>query len=164
MSPSVPWPEARLTPLARARVLAAAVPGAGYREEVFDVPYAEAWPRLADLEHSVPAADKLVTSIRIRSRTQLEDGVEELRFRAGSPLGLFTPFTARLEDGFCLMTARARIYVVVMAAEPTPDGRTRFGQLEAVPRRLGRLLRPLMRLTTADDIKGFRKVAEAGRT
>ena len=160
---TIAWPEAELTPVARARVLAAAIPGAGYQEAVFDVPYAEAWPRLAELERSVPAADKLVRAIRMKSRIRLDDGAEELRFRAVSPLGLVTPFTARLEDGFCLMQAKGRGYVVVMAAEPTDDGRTRFGQIEAVPRRVGRLLRPLMRLTTADDVKGFRKVA-TGRT
>ena len=160
---TIVWPEASLTPIARARALAAGIPGAGYREAVFDVPYGEAWPRLSDLERSVPAADKLVRSLRIRSRAQLDDGVEELRFTAVSLAGP-TPFTARLEDGFCLMQARARLYVVVMAAEPVDDDRTLFGQLEAVPRRLGRVLRPLMRLTTGDDIKGFRKVAAGGPT
>ena len=160
---TIRWPEADLTPVTRARVLAAAIPGAGYQEVTFDVPYADAWPRLADLERSVPAADKLVRAIRMTSRVRLDDGAEELRFRAVSPLGLVTPFTARLEDGFCLMQATRRLYLVVMAAEPTADGRTRFGQIEAVPRRAGWLLRPIMRLTTADDVKGFRKVA-TGRT
>jgi hypothetical protein len=156
------WPQARLTPLARARALAAAIPGAGYHEAVFDVPYDDAWPRLADLAHSVPAADRAVRRIHMKGRRTLADGAEELRFTATSPLGFFTPFTARLEDGYCLMRAKGRIYVVVMAAEPTDDGRTVFGQLEAVPRRGGRLLRWLMRITTADDIKGFRRVASGG--
>lgn len=156
------WPVAQVTPLARARALAAAIPGAGYREAIFDVPYDVAWPRLADLERSVPAADKVVRRLRIKERRVIADGVEELRFTASSPIGLITPFTARLEDGFCLMRAKWRLYVVVMAAEPTDDGRTRFGQIEAVPRRGGRLLRWLMRITTADDVKGFRKVATGG--
>jgi hypothetical protein len=160
---TIPWPQASLTPVARARVLAAAIPGAGYQEATFDVPYAEAWPRLANLERSVPAADKLVRAIRMTSRTTLDDGAEELRLRVVLPPGLVTPFTARLEDGFCIMQATGRLFVVVMAAEPTDDGRTVFGQLEAVPRRIGRVLRPLMRRTTADDVKGFRKVA-TGRT
>jgi hypothetical protein len=157
---TVAWPEAALTPLARARALAAAIPGAGYREATFDAPYATAWARLSDLERSVPAADKAVRRIRVKERRRLADGAEELRFTTTSPLGLFTPFTARLEDGFCLMRAKGRIYVVVMAAEPTDDGRTRFGQIEAVPRRWGWILKPLMRLTVGDDIKGFRRYVE----
>ena len=163
MTSAVAWPEATLTPVARVRALAAGIPGAGYAEAIFDVPYETAWPRLVDLERSVPAADKLVRRILMKSRRRLDDGAEELRFRSTSPLGLFTSFTARVEDGFCIMQATGRLYVVAMAAEPTDDGRTRFGQLEAVPRRLGRLLRPIMRLTTADDVKGFRRYATARR-
>ena len=159
---STAWPEATLSPVARARVLAAGIRGAGYAEAVFDVPYETAWPRLVDIERSVPVADKLVRRIRIKERRRLDDGAEELQFRSTSPLGPFARFTARIEDGFCIMQATGRLYVVVMAAEPTDDGRTRFGQLEAVPRRWGRILRPLMRLTTADDVKGFRRVATGG--
>jgi len=157
MTASVVWPEAKLSPVARARALAAGIAGAGYHEAIFDVPYEVAWPRLIDLERSVPAADKLVRRIRVDERRRLDDGVEELRFRSSSPLGLVARFTARVEDGFCLMQATRRLYVVVMAAEPTDDGRTRFGQLEGVPRRGTRFLRPIMRLVVGDDIKGFRR-------
>jgi hypothetical protein len=159
MTERTDWPVATLTPLARARALAAGIPGAGYLETVFDVPYEEAWPRLSDIERSVPAADRAVRRITIEQRRRLDDGAEELRMVTTSPFGVSTAFTARMEDGFGLMRAKGRVYVVVMAAEPTDDGRTRFGQLEAVPRRWGRILRWLMRFAVADDLKGFRKVA-----
>ena len=159
---AVDWPVAALTPVGRARALAAGIPGAAYREATFDVPYDVAWPRLADLERSVPAADKAVRRIRVLERQRLDDGADGLRFKATSPLGLLSSFTARIEDGFCLMQTTRRLYLVVMAAEPTDDGRTRFAQIEAVPRRLGWLLKPFLRIAVADDVKGFRRVAGGG--
>jgi hypothetical protein len=154
------WPEVALDPVDRARILAAAIPGAGYVEAVFDVPFDEAWPRIADLERSVPAADRLVHRLRIGARRPLADGAEALDFTTLGILGR-SRFEARLEQGWCLMQTRTRSFVVVMAARPEGE-RTRYGHLEAVPRRGGRLLRGAFRRTVADDVTGFERVARGG--
>lgn len=133
------WPTATLDPIRRARVMAAAIPG-GYAEVVLDVPYEQAWSWLSDLERSVPAFDAQVDQLRITARRPEPDGVgEHIAFRTTRhhvPLR----FRARLEDGWCVMQARGRIFVVVMAAMPEGPDRTRYAQLEAVPRPGGRLL------------------------
>lgn len=146
---------ADLTPMARARALAAALPGAGYAEAVYDLPYEAAWAGLTDFERSVPAADLLVSRVVVRSRRRLDDGAEELRLRTWSPLGTRQSFTVRLEDGFCLMRGDGRLFVVVMAATPEPGGRTRYAHVEAVPRRAGALLGPFLQRTVRSDVEGF---------
>ncbi len=48
--------------------------------------------------------------------------------------GVSLPFRVRIEDGFCMMSGKARLYLVVMAAVPEDGGeRTRFLHLEAIP-------------------------------
>lgn len=150
--------EPALDPIQRARILAVTVPGAGYTEAVFDVPFAEAWPRLADLEHSVPTADRLLRRLRIRRRRALPDGAEELRFTTVMSFGLPVPFTARLEPGWCLMQAPARAFVVVMAARAEGD-RTRYGHLEAVPWRAAGIGRRFQQAMVESDVRGFERVA-----
>ena len=159
---NIGWPTAALRPLARARALAAGIPGAGLAETTFDLPFEEAWPRLMDLERSVPASDRLVGSIEVRDRERLGDGSERLRISTRSSFGLPQPFDVRVEDGFCLMRAAARLYVVVMAAEPDPAdaARTRYAHVEAVPRTVGRPLRRIMERVVADDVKGFARYLE----
>jgi hypothetical protein len=158
---AVEWPTARLTTIARARALAAAVPGAGYAETGMAVPFAQAWRRLADLERSVPGSDPLVQGLRIRSRRPV-DGAEELGLLVRGWPGLPLPMTARLEEGFCLMRAPGGLYLVVMAAAPDPDdpSRTRYAHVEAVPRQVGRPFRGLMRRMVANDVGGFRRYVE----
>jgi hypothetical protein len=159
---AVNWPDATLSPIARARALAAGLPGAGLAEVTIAAPFAEAWSRIMDLERSVPAADHLVTSIRVRSREVGPDGVERLRIVSRSPLGLAQKHDVTIEDGFCLMRAPGT-FVVVMAAEPLPDdpGRTRYVHVESVPRRAARFLRPVMNRIVAADARGFRRFVES---
>ena len=160
---SIVWPEATLTPVARARVLAAALPVAGLAETTIDVPFAEAWPRLMELERSVPAADRVVRSITVRSRQTLPDGVEQVRITARAPGGLPQWFDVRIENGFCLMNGVGRLFVVVMAAEPDPSdsSRTHYVHVEAVPRRGTRFLRRILQHEVEGDAAGFRRYLES---
>jgi hypothetical protein len=160
---SIAWPEAALTPVARARALAAAFPVAGLAETTIDVPFADAWPRLMELERSVPAADRSVRSITVRSREFLPDGAEQLRITARAPGGLPQRFDVRIEDGFCLMNGVGHLFVVVMAAEPDPadPSRTHYVHVESVPRRGTRFLRPLLQREVESDVVGFRRYLES---
>lgn len=164
------WPLATLSPVARARALAAALPGAGYAETTIDAPFAEAWAIIADLERSVPDADTTVRSLRIRSRRVLEDErgasidgpVEQLRLFAWANPPIPLLLDARLEPGYCLMRVPGRLFVIVMAAEPHPTDPTRtiYGHVEVVPRALGRPLRRLLDRVVAGDAAGFRRHVE----
>jgi len=151
------WPTAALDPIRRARVLAAAVPG-GFAEAVLDVPYERAWAWLTDLEHSVPAFDRRVDRLRITARRPAPDGVAEDISFVATRHRVSLPFTARLEEGWCVMRARGRIFVVVMAAVPEGAGRTRYAQLEAVPLPFGRLLQPHFGRDVQHDVKGIRSL------
>lgn len=167
---SAGWPAASLSPVARARALAAGLPGAGYAETTIDAPFAEAWALIADLERSVPDADTTVRSLRIRSRRVLAgergasiDGpVEELRLFAWANPPIPLLLDARLEPGYCLMRVPGRLFVIVMAAEPHPTdpNRTVYGHVEVVPRALGRPLRRLLDRVVAGDAAGFRRHVE----
>lgn len=159
---TVDWPDATLRPIARARALAAGLPGAGLAEVTIDAPYAEAWPRIMDLPRSVPAADHLVTAIHVRSRQQLPDGTERLRVISTAPGGFRMGFDVTIEDGFCLMRAPGR-FIVVMAAEPDrgDPGRTRYVHVESIPRRGTGILRPVMNRIVAGDARGFRAFVES---
>jgi hypothetical protein len=159
---AVDWPDATLGPIARARALAAGLPGAGLAEVTIATPFAEAWPRIMDLERSVPAADRLVARIRVLAREVRPDGVESLRVASTSPFGLTQHLDVTIEDGFCLMRARGR-FVVVMAAEPERDDptRTRYVHVESIPRRAARVLRPMMNRVVAGDARGFRRFVES---
>jgi hypothetical protein len=151
------WPTAALDPIRRARILAAAVPG-GFAEVVLDVPYERAWAWLTDLERSVPAFDRRVDRLRITARRPAGDGVAEDISFVATRHGVSLPFTARLEDGWCVMRARGRIFVVVMAAVPDGAGRTRYAQLEAAPLPLGRLLQSHFSRDVQHDLKGIRSL------
>ncbi len=152
-----------LDPVVRARALAASIPGAGWQEAVFDVPFDRAWPLIADLETSVPAADPFVRRLEIRERRPTGDGAELLRFTTWSPVRVLPAqrFTARMEDGFCLMRNVGRLFVVVMAASPEGEERTRFFHCEAVPRRGARPLRRLMQRNVGIDVEGFERLVRA---
>lgn len=151
------WPTATLDPIRRARVLAAAMPG-GFAETVFDVPYARAWPWLTDFERSVPAFDALVDRLRITDRQVDPDGnAENLRFTS-TKFHVPLRFTARVEDGWCVMRASARAFVVVIAAMPDGPDRTRYAQLEAVPLPGGQLLRRRFTRDVHHDIAGIRRL------
>jgi hypothetical protein len=155
------WPTAKLGPIGRARALAASIPSAAWTEGVLDAPYDTTWPWVADLESSVPRFDTQVRKLRVRSR-QPEDGAERLRI-AATTFGVAVPFDVRLENGFCLMQARARLYLVVMAAEPHDEGtRTRFFHLEAIPLPGTRLLRAHLQRAVDADFRNLARLAAHG--
>ena len=155
------WPRARMGPIGRARALAASIPSAAWTEGVLDAPYDSAWPWVADLESSVPRFDTQVSKLRVLSRER-EDGAERLRI-AATTFRVAFPFDVRLEDGFCLMQARARLYLVVMAAEPHDDGmRTRFLHLEGIPLPGTRLLRGRLQRAVDADFRNLARLAAGG--
>jgi hypothetical protein len=152
---------ASMGPIARARALAASVPGAAWAEGILDAPYDVAWPWVADLENSVPRFDTEVRKLRVLER-RAEDGAERLRITATTFL-VPIPFSVRLENGFCLMQARARLYLVLMAAEPHDDGtRTRFFHLEAVPLPGAGFLRGRLQREVASDLRNLVRLAAQG--
>lgn len=163
MSPDISWPPAELTPLVRARALAAAIPSAASAEVTLAAPFADCWRFIADLPHSVPAFDGDVSSLRIRTRVEIGDGVEQLTATVHNH-GVPWPFSVRLESGFCLMQARARLYTVVMAAAPEPGDptRTRFLHVEAVPLLGGRLVRSVIERLVAHDMANLARLAQRG--
>jgi hypothetical protein len=154
--PEARWPAASLDPLRRAKVIGAAIPGSAWVEGVLDAPYDVAWPWVTDLATSVPRFDVQVRRIDVRDRW-LEEGTQRMRIVA-SGTGLRLGFDVWLEDGFCLMRGRRRLYVVVMAARPEDGGaRTRFVHLEGVPLPGARVLRGVLRRVVRAD---FRKLAQ----
>lgn len=158
----IEWPTARLDPIRRARVIGAAIPSAAWAEAVIDAPYAETWAWVTEFEHSVPRFDRQVQRIRVHERRRDDDGIEHVRLTATS-YGLPQPFDVRVEDGFCLMRGRARLYLVVMAAVPVDDGaRTRFFHLEAVPMPGASVLRSRLQREVDADLRSLGRIAESG--
>ena len=153
---SASWPDVELGPVRRLRVLAASVPGAVLRERLMDVPADAVWALASDLENGVPRFEPLVASARILRR----DG-DRLLLETRSPLRWRTIFDVILRERFCWMQARGRLYVVGMAAEEAPDGRTLFAHVEGVPRLGGGLLRPLIGLAVAHDLRSIERLARA---
>lgn len=150
------WPAAELPPIARLRVLAAALPNVRLAERVFPVPYPQVWATLADLEHSVPRFDQDVVGF------QLEGDVTGGRARVRTRFGLTIAFTVTIADGLILVSAR-RLYLVGMAAEPVGADGTRYAQLEGVPTRLGRVARWRLERHLDGDLAGLeRLVTNAG--
>jgi len=155
------WPVASLGPVGRARALAASIPSAAWAEGILDAPYDTAWPWVADLEVSVPRFDTQVRRLRVLERSSA-DGAQRLRI-AASTFGVAIPFEVRLEDGYCLMQARARLYLVLMAAEPHDGGRrTRFFHLEAVPLPGTRLMRRHLQRAVDADFANLARLAATG--
>jgi hypothetical protein len=152
---------ARAGPIARARALGASIPSAAWTEGILDAPYDAAWSWVADLATSIPSFDTEVRKVRVLSRAAA-DGAEQLRIKA-TTYGVAVPFAVRLEDGFCLMQARARLYLVVMAAEPHDDGaRTRFFHLEAIPLPGTGLFRRRLQRVVDADFRNLARLAALG--
>jgi hypothetical protein len=147
-------PVATLGVIGRLRVIEATIPSSAATEQVIDAPFDRVWSFVADLERSVAAFDPLVRRIRIRSRT-VEGAGERIDLQAwqvGLPVAM--PFDVHLEPGLCLMRARYRLFFVGMAAAPEGN-RTRFRHVEGIPLPGSRLLRPLSRRATGDDVAGI---------
>ena len=154
------WPTASLSPTARARALAAGIPGVVLQEGTLDAPFAEVWGFIADLERSVPAFDDAGARLEVveRDGTRLRIHTRASWRMAGLPLD----FDVDLEDGWCWMVSRPRLYVVAMAAEPDPaePGRTRYAHLEGItvrPRALARATRWRSRRHVASDVAGIER-------
>jgi hypothetical protein len=160
MSAADRWPSATLGPIARARAIAAAVPSAAWAEGILDSPYDATWAWISDLEVSVPRFDAQVHKLELTER-RTEDGAQHLRMRVSS-LGIVFPFEGRLEPGYCLMQARRRLYLVVMAAEPHDEGRTRFFHLEAVPLPGTAMLRRYLQRAVSADLAKLTRLAAQG--
>ena len=159
--PGASWPVASLDPVGRARALCAGMPGSALAEAVLDAPYDVVWPWVTDLPASVPRFDTQVRRIDVTARWH-EDDVERLRVTA-SGRGLTLGFDVWLEDGFCLMRGRRRLYVVVMAARPEGSGdRTRFVHVEAVPLPGARLLRGVLQRVVDADLENLARLAAGG--
>ena len=92
-----------------------------------------------------------------------EDRAERLEV-AATTFGVTLRFDVRLEDGFCLMQARARLYLVLMAAEPHDGGvRTRFFHLRGRPSaRHPRLRRHLPGRGVHGDFANLARLAARG--
>jgi hypothetical protein len=147
------WPVAQLDPIMRLRAVAAAYPSAGVAETVVALPFDDAWAWLMDLERSVPTFDTEVIHVRIHER----DG-DRLRLTARNrrvPFGI--PFDVTIEPGFCIMRARSRAFLVVMAAMPTDDGRTRFAHAEALPLPRLRWLHGRFQRMVEADVRGVER-------
>lgn len=145
------WPTATLDNRSRVRILAEAVPSAALEEVVVDAPYRQVWTWLADLEGSVAGFDPMVAKVKVLSR----DG-EHWRIKTWAPfLPLALDFDVRMEDGFCLMRGRWRVYLVMFAATPVDEHRTRITHVEAVPLPFTRWLRPVLRSFVRRDARGM---------
>ena len=157
---TVDWPEAHLDPIRRAKVLAAALPASASAEGVLDALYRKVWPWVSDVEHSVHRFDSTVSKIVISQRLHIGHVVDATMTVTAK--GVRLPFRARIEDGFCLMRARARLYVVIMAAVPVDDGtRTRFFHMEAVPLPMARGLVGLLQREVDHDFANLAAIAAA---
>jgi hypothetical protein len=158
----VEWPVATLDPIRRAKVLGAAIRSAAWAEGVIAAPWAETWAWITDFERSVPRFDHDVDSIKVHERSREAD-VERVQLTARSH-GVPIRFDVRVEDGFCLMRGWARLYVVVMAAQPADDGKhTRFLHLEGVPLPGTKLLRGRLRRMVSADLRHLSQLAQQGR-
>ena len=141
------WPTVELDPITRLRAIAAAFPNAGVGEVVLDVPYDRAWAWLMDFERTTSRFDTMVTNVRVRQRT---DTTAKLVVRQrGNPFPM--PFDVSIEPGFCMMRASGRLFLVLMAAVPEGDDRTRYAHAEAIPLPgLGRTRARVQRMVDAD--------------
>ena len=152
------WPTATLSNVQRMRVLAAAIPNAQIAESVLHAPFDQVWTWFSDLERSVPAFDGQVRRLRV-----LEHDGDQLRIKTWQGPGalLPMPLDVLLEpDGWCLMTAPARLYVVGMCADPVGDDRTHVAVLEAIPLRIGRVARRFLHHHVTGDARRLAKVIE----
>ena len=137
------WPTVELGNVRRLRVLSCVIANARMAEVVVDAPFERVWSWFSDLENSVPAFDGQVRRLKIRER--VGDDLSMTSWQG--PGGMIpTKFNVRLEaNGWCLMTSPSRLYVVGMCADPVGDEQTHVAVLEAMPRRVGRLVTPFVR-------------------
>jgi hypothetical protein len=148
---TVTWPVAQLDPIRRLHVVASAFPNAAVGEIVVDRPFEEVWPWMMDFEHTLPRFDRAVRKAKVLERT--ERGVKLLSWTRGNPIPF--PFDVTIEPGWCLMRAAARSFLVLMAAVPEGEGRTRYAHAEAVPLSGLGVLRSLLEREVRSDLRGI---------
>ncbi|MGH9096184.1 MAG: hypothetical protein ACRDWB_02060, partial [Acidimicrobiales bacterium] len=155
------WPVAALDPIGRAKVLAATIPNSAYHHGLIDAPYQEVWSRVIDFENFTPRFDTQVDRVVIHHREE-QGEVTNVRMTATSH-GLSLPFRVRIEDGFCMMSGKGRLYLVVMAAVPEDGGeRTRFLHMEAIPLPGTQPVRRLIQHEVDSDFSNLKRLAESG--
>lgn len=129
------WPEADLDSVRRLRVMAAAVPGAVYAEDVLPMPFDVVWAVAADLENEFP---HLLADVRTMRVIQA-DG-DRLEALARGRFGQRARFDVVLRPGWCWM--QSRFLLGGMAAVAEAD-RTRFAFMGALRVPGARLVHPL---------------------
>jgi hypothetical protein len=158
-APGAGWPVATLDPIRRVRLLAESVPGCVLVERVVPGTAAGLWDYLSDLTN-IGSFDQFVGRVEVHERqvlAEVPDGVvEQIVVSAHVPAwGPGLTMDVRLEPGICVMQARARLYLVVMAVADEGDGRVRHAHLEGVPLPGAGILRPLLRRHVARDVAGI---------
>ncbi|MFJ7271211.1 hypothetical protein ACIQV3_31980 [Streptomyces sp. NPDC099050] len=105
-------------PVARLRIMAAAIPGARVVETTLPTPLAEVWAVMSDLEGEFARFQPDMRRVRVLHLTG--DRVEAL---ARSKYGLRAHFHGVLRPGWCWL--QSRFLIIGMAATPAPDDTTR---------------------------------------
>ena len=151
--PAPAWPEARLDPVQRLRVLAAGLPCVALAETVLEAPIERVWGLTGDLVDGAPRFEIGVQSARI-----IEQRGDHLELEVRSVFGTRTHFDVELRFGWCLMQSRSAL--IGMAAAEEETGRTtRFAHFEG-SKLLGRLGRPFFRWNIAGDMKRIARILE----
>jgi hypothetical protein len=148
---TIAWPDADIDPIARLRVLAAALPGAVVTERVIPAAPDAVWALAADLEHTVPRIQPHVVALTVTHR----DG-ERLVADVRGHLGLRARMNVVLRPDWCWIASR--FLVVGMAAAPHPEG-TRFGWLQAVRFPAARAAAPFARTAIEAELERLAMLA-----
>ena len=104
---------------------------------------------------TTPRFDTFVRKVRFKGRDR-RGRMRMWVWVRGLPL-VPLPFRVLIEDGFCLMQARARGFVVLMAAVPEGDGRTRYAHAEAIPIPGTGFLRRRLEHEVASDLRRLQR-------
>ena len=127
---------AKLDPVRRMRVIAAATPGVAYAEKLIPAPFSAVWDAASDLERELPRMGTDLKSFEITSALG-----ERMTARAYGRLGQRARFDIVLRPGWCVM--QSRFLIGGMAAVPEAGG-TRFAFLGGLRLPGMRLLAPVL--------------------
>jgi hypothetical protein len=126
-----PVGQARIDPVGRLAILAAALPGAAVRQRRIAAPFDAVWHVVADLEHATPRYEPSVARLHVTSRHG-----QHLQLVVERADGREETMQARLRPGWCLMQSATT--VVAFAARQLDNSQTLLAHLEhrRVPGRL----------------------------
>ncbi|MFI5797400.1 hypothetical protein [Streptomyces sp. NPDC051677] len=145
------WPVTELDPVRRLRVLAAGLNAAMYADAHLDLPFADVWAVVSDLEGELPHLLPTLRAFRTSPTTPTRSSAW-----AYGPFGHSARFDVLLQPGWCLM--QSGCVVGGMAAVPEGAG-TRFAVLGGLRQGwAGPAQRALRPLGTA---RGHRMIARA---